>query len=82
MTHEFKNGNIVKIKPEYANSEQEAQELFIIKEGSIRTDGKCLISPITGELSKLSIVPTELVSLEMLIPTGFNVEDYLNKENK
>ena len=82
MEHQFKNGDLVRIKPEWANSEEEKNILFLIKENSIRDDKKCLIVPVTGNSSKLPIVPSELVSLEMLIPTGFNITDYIKVDKR
>ena len=82
MEHKFKNGDIVKIKSEWANSENEKQILFVILKDSLRDDGKCKISPITGDASKLSIVPTELVSIEMLNSIGFNITDYIKTDKR
>lgn len=79
MVQQFKDGDIVKIKPEWTNSEEEKFTLYVITIDSIdEQTGRCNIRPITGDSSKLPIVPTERVALEMLIPTTFNFKDYTN----
>ena len=82
MTHEFKDGDLVRVKPEWANSEEEKHILFVITKDSIRPDGKCKIKPVNGDSSKMAIVPSELVSLEMLAPTGFNITDYIKADKR
>ena len=79
MVNEFKEGDIVKIKPEWANSETEKEILFVIVKDSIDNIAKkCKIRPITGDSSKLPIVPVEKAAFEMLLPTNFNFKEFVN----
>lgn len=73
----FKEGDIVKIKSEWANSDEEKENLYVITENSIwEKEQKCLIKPITGNASKLPIVPSERVSFNMIYLTGINLKSY------
>ena len=75
--HKFTDGDIVKIKPEWTDSEEEKDNLYVITEDSIwEKEQRCSIRPITGKSSKMPIVPSERVSFYMIYPTGFNFKDY------
>ena len=67
----FKVGDIVKIKKEWCNSEEESHKLFVIVKDSVwRQDRKCCIRQID---STLAIVPTERVTFEMIESTGNSI---------
>lgn len=81
--YKFEEGDIVKIQPEWTDSEDEIQTLFVITKNSIdREKGRCNIKPITGAASKLPLVPIGRAAFYMLKPTGFNFKDYVANNKK
>ena len=77
MQKEITGGCIVKIKPEWCNSEEESTYLYIVKKGSVN-NGRCMIVPITGPMASFYILPIERVSIDMLIFVS-NEKDKLDK---
>ncbi len=72
--HIFKEGDLVRIKPEWSNSPEEQTIIFVICKNSIDTDKqRCCICPVTGESAKLPLVPRERVGLNMIEYTGFSI---------
>lgn len=81
-TGSFKSGDIVRIKPEFCDTPSEADNIYLIKEMRVNSyTERCIIQPLTGPSSKLPIVPSQTVGLNMLNPTGINAEEYIKKKN-
>ena len=80
-SNEFKSGDIVRIKPEFCDTPSEADNIYLIREMRVNSyTERCIIQPLTGPSSKLPIVPSQTVGLNMLKHTGINVNEYLKKE--
>ena len=69
----FKAGDLVRIKREWCNSEEESHKLFVIVKDSVwEKEQRCCIKQID---CKLAIVPSERVDFDMLISTGININE-------
>lgn len=74
--YNFKEGDLVKIKPEWCDCVEETYNIYVIcKDSMNEVTKRCLIRPVTGKSSKLCIVPTQLVGLNMLLPRYYNIQN-------